>query len=593
VGLLLSHHFVRIAYEGAAAIRSSNPHVGIPALAALLNDTFAQITARARHLTKMLDNKNKFYADILSEFAAELAEHRNALTGKAVRLARWLETDLGLYFVDGALVGATVPIAYRLGLNPAQPASMWGADLNSITEEWGATLAVLGAATLDPSEPQTTLNLTGIRVTHRDRRADRFLAGRFEPQFPLELKLLILMVEGDLNTARLILPRTARGHQNAEFRARTVTCYHCLSALKRICDQYPNLDTKGLAGLRAVLAGAPAQRLLSPTGEKIRNRSVHYEMNDPAIIPDLARPMSGLVEAICSEWSWESFDRDVREATERSDMQNSSLSGSHKMDTDFTPGYPIDLRSPERRIRAAQGPVGDFEGMAARVVARLTGERVVIQDDGSRPAMPDIRIDYAAKPAAYVEAVVDIDTSYAAMDAAIFKGVQTIPSDRIWWARLSGRSNVNEVRRRLPTLLETGLSDEKLAQQLASMGIESIDGPAIPRPGQTGGIHLVPAGDTGAATPAWASFLDWIATFLAASKTADVRRKLAATNAPERHVFIAASFTTNGDAFFALDEEGRPELLLSGLLVPVDAAQPYRLRLPISGFGRPPVSDAA
>jgi hypothetical protein len=68
--------------------------------------------------------------------------------------------------------------------------------------------------------------------------------------------------------------------------------------------------------LRAILADAPAQRLLSPTGEKVRNRSVHYEMNDPTIIPDLARPMNGLVEAICSSWSWESFDQDVREITE-------------------------------------------------------------------------------------------------------------------------------------------------------------------------------------------------------------------------------------------------------------------------------------
>jgi hypothetical protein len=67
VGLLLSHHFVRIAYEGTAAIRSGNPHVGIPVLAALLNDTFARITANARHLTKMLDNNKKSYTDILSE----------------------------------------------------------------------------------------------------------------------------------------------------------------------------------------------------------------------------------------------------------------------------------------------------------------------------------------------------------------------------------------------------------------------------------------------------------------------------------------------------------------------------------------------
>lgn len=318
VGLLLSHHFVRIAYEGAAAIRSENPHVGIPGLADLLQDSFAQVTESARHLTKMLDNTKKSYADVLSDFAAELEEHHNALTGNAARLARWLETDLGLYFVSGFLVGATVPIAYRLGLDPVQSSSMWGEDLTAITKEWGSTLVVLGAVTLDFTDPAATLDLTGVRVTYKDRRADRYLAGRFEPQFPAELKLLILMIEGDLNTARLILPHTARGHQNAEFRARAVTCYHCLSALKRICDQYPSLNTRALTGLRALLAGEPAQRLLSPTGLKIRNRSVHYEMNDPAIIPDLARPMSGLVEAICPTWSWEGFDRDIRGLTERS-----------------------------------------------------------------------------------------------------------------------------------------------------------------------------------------------------------------------------------------------------------------------------------
>jgi hypothetical protein len=318
VGLLLSHHFVRIAYEGAAAIRSDNSHVGVPALAALLNSNFARITAHARHLTKMLDNKNKSYAAILADLAAELEGHHDTLTGKVVGLARWLETDLGLYFVDGALVGATVPIAYRLGLDPAQPATMWTADLSEITKEWGATLAVLGAATLDLGDQEATLDLTGIRVTYQDWRADRYLADRFDSQFPVELKALILMIEGDLNTARLVLPRTALGHQNAEFRARTVTCYHCLSALKRICDHDTHLNTKGLSGLRTILTDGSAQRLLSKTGERIRNRSVHYEMSDPAIIPDLARPMNGLVEAICPSWTWESFDQDVRELTERS-----------------------------------------------------------------------------------------------------------------------------------------------------------------------------------------------------------------------------------------------------------------------------------
>jgi hypothetical protein len=318
IGLLLSHHFVRIAYEGASAIRSPNVHVGVPVLADLLRDAFAELTQRARHLTKMLDNTQKTYPEILSEFAAEMKIHHDALTGNAVRLARWLETDLGLYYVDGALVGATVPTAYRLGLHPADPATMWGADLNAITQEWGGTLAVLGAAAFNDSESQPTLDLTGIAVICRDQRADRYLARRFESQFPPEVKMLMLMIEGDLNTARLILPCTASGHQNAEFRARTVTAYHCLSALKRINDHYATLSTKGLDGLRAILACPAAQYLLSPAGEKVRNRSVHYEMNDPAIVPDLLLPMNGLVEAVCAGRSWTAFDGDVREVIERS-----------------------------------------------------------------------------------------------------------------------------------------------------------------------------------------------------------------------------------------------------------------------------------
>lgn len=250
---------------------------------------------------------------------------------------------------------------------------------------------------------------------------------------------------------------------------------------------------------------------------------------------------------------------------------------------DYTPGYPIDLRPPERRLRATQSPVRDFEGMAARVVARLTGERVVIQDDGSKPSMPDIRIDYAAKPAAYVEVVIDIDPSYAAMDAEISKGVHTLPADLIWWVHLTGRANIKAVRRRLPTLLGTGVPDEDITRQLAALGVESIDGPATPRPGEPGGIKLIPAGVMGTATPAWAAFQSWLADFLASSKTADVRRKLAATNAPERHAFIAASFSTDGDVFFALAEDGRPELPGSRPVLPCEITHLWVTTIPSLG----------
>ena len=69
----------------------------------------------------------------------------------------------------------------------------------------------------------------------------------------------------------------------------------------------------------------------------------------------------------------------------------------------YRPGYPVDLRRTDQISRKPLGPVGDFEVAAGRVVARLTGEPVYLQDDGSRDAMVDIRIDYRDRAAGYVE----------------------------------------------------------------------------------------------------------------------------------------------------------------------------------------------
>ena len=317
VSLVMGHHFVRIAYEGAVAVRSTNPDVGVPALAALLEDKYAAITARARHATKLLDNTKKSYADVLLDLAKEMKTHHEALTGNSVWWARRWETDLGIYSLNGTMIGATAPISYRLGFNPTETESISGADLSAVTNEWGGTVAVLSAAALDASEPAPTLTFSGVRFTSRDVLVSRYLPSRFDPRFAPEVKLLMLLVEGDLNTARLLLPHTSAGHEHAVFRARVVTAYHCLSALRQICDTTKGLGSLSLRALRSLLSDAPTQRLLSAGGAKVRNRSVHYEMSDPATVPDLARPMYGLVEAVYPRQTFEGFDADIRATTER------------------------------------------------------------------------------------------------------------------------------------------------------------------------------------------------------------------------------------------------------------------------------------
>lgn len=60
---------------------------------------------------------------------------------------------------------------------------------------------------------------------------------------------------------------------------------------------------------------------------------------------------------------------------------------------DYRPGHPIDLRTDLMRSHAARGQLSDIELAAARVVARSTGQRVVLQDGNSAPSVVDLRIE--------------------------------------------------------------------------------------------------------------------------------------------------------------------------------------------------------
>lgn len=316
--LLLGQHFVRIAYEGALALRSENPHVGWPPFAELLDHQFASITGRARHVSKLLDDTSRGYDEVLADLGA-VYRHNNAVLVQAVKgWRRWLATDLGLYSVEDHVVGASVPIAYRLALDPAQNERMAGESIHEVTQEWGATVAVLQAATLDsPLSLSGTLDLTQSPVSYRDRLAARYLQDKYERTFPLALKMLILMIEGDLNTNRLYLPRTEVGHENSAFRARVVTLYHALSSLEKISAQSPSLDSAGLRDLRSILDDPPTRRVLDRGGKRVRNRCVHYEIRGRALRLDPAQPMHGIVEAVNPDTTYSEFDGLIRATTSR------------------------------------------------------------------------------------------------------------------------------------------------------------------------------------------------------------------------------------------------------------------------------------
>jgi hypothetical protein len=312
VALTLGHHFVRIAYEGAATLRSPNPHVGIPRLVALLDDTFASVTKQGRHVAKLLDDDKKSYECLLAALDRIINEHRSTFTGNGGWWARWLGSDLGLYLADGRLLGASWPTAYRLGVSVETDGTIAGHDLQAVTEEWGGTLAVLGAAALDGTEPTATLDLGGVpAIVGKDKRSDRYLRRRFEDEFPDALKLLLLAIEGEMNTLTTVAPHSEPGHELAVFRARTIALYHSLTALAQIADRYDFVKSSGMSALRILLADGAIDALLSPPGKMVRNRCMHYEIWDPRVAIDPTLPMFGIVESVFPGESWVNFNNRV------------------------------------------------------------------------------------------------------------------------------------------------------------------------------------------------------------------------------------------------------------------------------------------
>ncbi len=118
--------------------------------------------------------------------------------------------------------------------------------------------------------------------------------------------------------------------------------------------------------------------------------------------------------------------------------------------------------------------MGDFEYAAARVVARLTGEQVTLQDDGSRDGMVDIRVDYADRPSGYVEVWTEIEPGYAATHSRLMGPSRQLPHEllmtalrRDWFVTVSGASDLRRLEAEIEDLvgsLETsGLTFETVA----------------------------------------------------------------------------------------------------------------------------------
>ena len=303
----------RVVYEGSAMLRSRDPHVGIPKLAAQIAGQGQEIVGRARHASKLLDDRQKSFELLGDELLTFMNAQRSQFLGNAVPFARWLESDVGIYTVRSRLIAATATAQFRLGLSAGLPVGEAGQAAYDVAHSQGSTLALLGMSDGSEFRPEVNKNYINLSdvdsfVVRSAKRIKRMYSSLGEPA-----AIMLLLVESEVGAAAELLPLAEENHRDSVFRARMVSLFHCLRAIRDVLVRNPDAGGPVVERLKRVLDDPVAVRILSDQSfERLRDRCMHYEIRDPRFDPDHNRPMFGIVEYLLPGSSFEEVERDTR-----------------------------------------------------------------------------------------------------------------------------------------------------------------------------------------------------------------------------------------------------------------------------------------
>lgn len=283
----------RVAYEGRKVIQSRDPHVGVPHLEPFLAEGESPSVEKARHASKLLDNTKKSLEDFRAEMNLYWQAHHKWMRGTAPRIFHGLVKELGIATFDGRVVLATIPTQVRFDLPAGSSPETRDAALR-LGEDLGRDLLAFHLMAGSDRPLPGTLDLRGlVNVDWSDHYVRKFLPRQYESALDDEAKMLLLLLESDLNTLVFMLPHTQPGHELAVFRNAMITVWHALVSLQALVDAYPAAEAETA---RDLLASPGVATFLEPANKRIRNVFMHYVPQELAFDP--SRPMFGIIELL-------------------------------------------------------------------------------------------------------------------------------------------------------------------------------------------------------------------------------------------------------------------------------------------------------
>src|SRR5215210_1726771 len=191
------------------------------------------------------------------------------------------------------------------------------------------------------------------------------------------------------------------------------------------------------------------------------------------------------------------------------------------------------------------------EEWARRIVQKELRRSVVVNDDGSRPGMYDLRIGPADAPELAVECVGAVDpTRVETWNVGPARGPLELALRGDWLITLTPSARIKDIKKRLAPLLreleDRGLSrfsvdrlprwrDASLFEELESLGVEY--GSCLRLPGK-GKVSLSMTGTGGGVDTQGTAVPGWVGQFLRDPAREDVLCKLQRSGATDRHAFV-------------------------------------------------------
>ncbi|WP_143665367.1 hypothetical protein [Streptomyces sp. gb14] len=275
-----------------------------PALPELLSTDVEAIVARSRNSLKLFEDNKRGIEGQLAFFRDEISSaHADMFLGNTwLKIARFLEVDLGLYSYEERIISSTHAAVFHLGFDPlVMPEEVRRIRLQAIYEEYGSYFQSLRATT-DAGAQTFMGNLDPKRFNRypHDVRSAKYYGRVFNGKGTPDINRLLTVFRGLMNFVDSVVGLGTDAHEveYTVFKIRFLTLYQVLGSLHMLHEERPgDLTARSTRLIEKITGTASASLIMDRSAKPFRNTLMHYNLDSRVDLArvDVTQPLFGLV----------------------------------------------------------------------------------------------------------------------------------------------------------------------------------------------------------------------------------------------------------------------------------------------------------